>query len=148
MMSTFGPQGGLGAPGIYARPGARRRASSGYRRRVDNGEGSHPPACLRSSSTVAVLAPSGRFRGNPVPAGAAEPRPGDVASVRISYGAPHHLVADLPEASAGHPAVDPVFAVRRTRAGDAWERRHLAPGSVDPVARTAVPLGVPGLRSR
>ena len=44
------------------------------------------------------------------------PRPGDVATVEVTYGAPHHLVADA--ALAGGP-----FAVRRTRAGDAWERR-------------------------
>ena len=44
-----------------------------------------------------------------------EVRPGDVASVGITYAAPHHLVAD-----------DPVD-VRRTRSGDAWEARTKAP---------------------
>jgi len=39
-------------------------------------------------------------------------RPGDVATVAITYGAPHHLVAD-----------GPVLGVRRTRAGDAWQAR-------------------------
>src|SRR3954467_11401267 len=39
-------------------------------------------------------------------------RPGDVVEVVVSYGAPHHLVAD-----------GPVRSVRRTRAGDAWEAR-------------------------
>jgi tRNA-2-methylthio-N6-dimethylallyladenosine synthase len=43
-------------------------------------------------------------------------RPGDVVEVEVTYGAPHHLVSDAP-----------VRSVRRTRAGDAWEARTLAP---------------------
>ncbi|MGP3971219.1 tRNA (N6-isopentenyl adenosine(37)-C2)-methylthiotransferase MiaB [Streptomyces sp. 6N223] len=43
-------------------------------------------------------------------------RPGDVATVEITYAAPHHLLAE-----------GPVRAVRPTRAGDAWERRTAAP---------------------
>lgn len=39
-------------------------------------------------------------------------RPGDVVTVEITYAAPHHLLAE-----------GPVTAVRRTRAGDAWEKR-------------------------
>jgi tRNA-2-methylthio-N6-dimethylallyladenosine synthase len=39
-------------------------------------------------------------------------RPGDMVEVAVTYAAPHHLVAD-----------GPVVSVRRTRAGDAWERR-------------------------
>jgi tRNA-2-methylthio-N6-dimethylallyladenosine synthase len=41
------------------------------------------------------------------------PRPGDLVTVAVTHGAPHHLVAD--SAPAGGP-----YAVRRTRAGDAW----------------------------
>jgi tRNA-2-methylthio-N6-dimethylallyladenosine synthase len=41
------------------------------------------------------------------------PRPGDMASVQVTYGAPHHLVAD-----------GPFCVTRRTAAGDAWERRQ------------------------
>ena len=37
-------------------------------------------------------------------------RPGDVVTVEVTYGAPHHLVAD-----------GPVLTHRRTRAGDAYE---------------------------
>lgn len=63
---------------------------------------------------------TGRARDNrlvhftPVDAdGAAlEVRPGDMVEVVVTRAAPHHLVAD-----------GPVVAVRRTRAGDAWERR-------------------------
>jgi tRNA-2-methylthio-N6-dimethylallyladenosine synthase len=60
------------------------------------------------------------------------PRPGDVATVQVTYGAPHHVVAD--GALAGGP-----FAVRRTRAGDAWERRTAK-------APVGVSLGMPALR--
>jgi tRNA-2-methylthio-N6-dimethylallyladenosine synthase len=44
--------------------------------------------------------------------GALEIRPGDMVEVTVTRAAPHHLVAD-----------GPVVSVRRTRAGDAWERR-------------------------
>jgi tRNA-2-methylthio-N6-dimethylallyladenosine synthase len=54
-----------------------------------------------------------------------EVRPGDVATVEVTYAAPHHLVADGP--------VD----VRRTRSGDAWEARTRAPKP------TGVALGMP-----
>jgi tRNA-2-methylthio-N6-dimethylallyladenosine synthase len=53
-------------------------------------------------------------------------RPGDMVEVVVSYGAPHHLVAD-----------GPVRSVRRTAAGDAWERR-----TAEPVA-SGVSLGLP-----
>jgi tRNA-2-methylthio-N6-dimethylallyladenosine synthase len=56
-----------------------------------------------------------------------EVRPGDIATVGITYAAPHHLVAD-----------DPV-EVRRTRSGDAWEARTKAP---EPVG---VGLGMPAI---
>jgi tRNA-2-methylthio-N6-dimethylallyladenosine synthase len=53
--------------------------------------------------------------------GEVEVRPGDVVVVEITYGAPHHLVCDLPPR-----------AHRRTVAGDAWAagRRPLTPGVV------------------
>ena len=72
------------------------------------------------------------------------PRPGDIATVQVTYGAPHHLVAD--GALAGGS-----FEVRRTRAGDAWEARRR--GTVDAVnARNTadtgpvVALGMPARR--
>jgi tRNA-2-methylthio-N6-dimethylallyladenosine synthase len=40
-------------------------------------------------------------------------RPGDMVTTVVTYGAPHHLVAD-----------EPVLSHRRTRAGDAWEAGH------------------------
>lgn len=42
-------------------------------------------------------------------------RPGDVVTVEITYAAPHHLLAE------GAP-----LSVRRTRSGDAWEKRNAA----------------------
>ncbi|HEX6446365.1 MAG TPA: tRNA (N6-isopentenyl adenosine(37)-C2)-methylthiotransferase MiaB [Streptosporangiales bacterium] len=59
--------------------------------------------------------------------GDAAVRPGDLVTVRVTRAAPHHLVAD------GEPS-----AVRRTRAGDAWERRNAAP---EPAS--GVSLGMP-----
>jgi tRNA-2-methylthio-N6-dimethylallyladenosine synthase len=82
---------------------------------------------------------SGRARDNrlvhftPVDASGApvDVRPGDVVEVEVTYGAPHHLVAD-----------GPVRSVRRTRSGDAWEARTLAPAGA---AGSAVSLGLPGV---
>lgn len=41
------------------------------------------------------------------------PRPRDLVSVGVTYGAPHHLIADSGVHGGG-------YAVRRTRGGDAW----------------------------
>ncbi|WP_255307964.1 tRNA (N6-isopentenyl adenosine(37)-C2)-methylthiotransferase MiaB [Streptomyces marincola] len=57
-------------------------------------------------------------------------RPGDVATVEITYAAPHHLLAE-----------GEVLAVRRSRAGDAWERRTAAPAD----RPQGVLLGLPGV---
>ena len=77
---------------------------------------------------------SGRARDNrlvhfAVPEGAERPRPGDMVTVDVTYGAPHHLVAD-----------SAIQSIRRTRAGDAWERRTSAPP-----AASAVGLGMPSV---
>ncbi len=45
------------------------------------------------------------------------PRPGDLVTVTLTHGAPHHLVADS-------AATGGTFSVRRTRAGDAWAARQ------------------------
>ena len=72
---------------------------------------------------------SGRAPDNRLVHFTAEPaaRPGDVVTVEVTYAAPHHLVAD-----------GPVRGVRRTRAGDAWERRVSEPPK-------GVSLGMPGM---
>jgi tRNA-2-methylthio-N6-dimethylallyladenosine synthase len=82
---------------------------------------------------------SGRARDNrlvhfAVPEGAEKPRPGDMVTVGVTYGAPHHLVADA--ALAGGP-----YAVRRTAGGDAWQALQDAPVPGKP----AVSLGMPGV---
>jgi tRNA-2-methylthio-N6-dimethylallyladenosine synthase len=66
------------------------------------------------------------------------PRPGDMVTVEVTYAAPHHLVAD-----------GPALSLRRTPAGDAWERRQsescapvFAPSAGGPPA-AAVALGLP-----
>jgi len=65
------------------------------------------------------------------------PRPGDVATVEVTYAAPYHLVAD-----------GPVRAVRRTRAGDAWEGRQQSVPSASSAAgggAGSVLLGLPSM---
>jgi tRNA-2-methylthio-N6-dimethylallyladenosine synthase len=90
---------------------------------VAEGEGRKDGATHRLSGR----APDNRLVHFSMPtAVAARPRPGDVATVTLTYAAPHHLVADGP------------VSVRRTRAGDAWEAR--ATGGP---AASAVVLGMP-----
>src|SRR3954468_13656785 len=77
---------------------------------VAEGEGRKDGATARISGRAA----DNRLVHFPLPAGlpdAPVPRPGDVVTVHVTYGAPHHLVAD--GARTGGP-----FTVRRTRAGE------------------------------
>jgi tRNA-2-methylthio-N6-dimethylallyladenosine synthase len=55
-----------------------------------------------------------------------------MVQVEITYAAPHHLLAE------GAP-----LSVRRTRAGDAWERRQAAPPAPAGVMLGLPTLGVP-----
>jgi tRNA-2-methylthio-N6-dimethylallyladenosine synthase len=78
-----------------------------------------------------------------VPAGSPTPRPGDVVTVEITHAAPFHLLADAP---GGAP-----LAIRRTRAGDAWDRDQaeacgIPSGHSHGGAAGAVSLGMPTLR--
>jgi len=59
-------------------------------------------------------------------------RPGDMVTVEVTYAAPHHLVAD-----------SPIRSVRRTRAGDAWERRTTSPATPSGVGLGMPTVGVP-----
>lgn len=79
-----------------------------------------------------------------VPEGAEVPRPGDFVTVVVTGAAAHHLVAD--------PRSPQDYALRRSRAGDAWDRRQAescgvpaAPGAAGP---GPVSLGMPGLPVR
>ena len=81
---------------------------------------------------------SGRARDNrlvhfAVPEGADAPRPGDMVTVAVTYGAPHHLVAD--SALTGG-----AYAVRRTAGGDAWAALQAVPHGT---GKPAVSLGMP-----
>jgi len=77
-----------------------------------------------------------------VPSGSVVPRPGDVVSVTVTRAAPFHLLADSLD---GGP-----LRVRRTRAGDAWDRSQAESCGVPaPAAASgprAVSLGLPVLR--
>ena len=91
---------------------------------VAEGEGRKDGQTLRMSGR----APDNRL----VHFAATEARAGDVVTVEITRAAPHHLVAEV------------VHAVRRTRAGDAWEQRQES-GGRQPVG---VPLGMPTVPAR
>lgn len=79
-----------------------------------------------------------------VPEGSAVPRPGDVVTVQITHAAPFHLLADAP---AGEP-----LRIRRTAAGDAWDRTQAESCGIPAPAGDAggprpVSLGLPTLRT-
>ncbi|MBN9214057.1 MAG: tRNA (N6-isopentenyl adenosine(37)-C2)-methylthiotransferase MiaB [Microbacterium sp. SCN 70-200] len=79
-----------------------------------------------------------------LPAGSETPRPGDVVTVTVTHAAPFHLLADSAD---GAP-----LRIRRTRAGDAWDRTQAescavpAPATLTADGRRAVGLGIPTLR--
>ncbi|MGW4927552.1 tRNA (N6-isopentenyl adenosine(37)-C2)-methylthiotransferase MiaB [Agromyces sp. NPDC004153] len=79
-----------------------------------------------------------------VPAGSELPRPGDVVSVTITQAAPFHLLADSLD--------DAPLRIRRTRAGDAWDRAEAescgVPAAPGASAAGKVSLGLPVLRAR
>ena len=78
-----------------------------------------------------------------LPAGSEIPRPGDVVTVTVTHAAPFHLLADAPD---GAP-----LRVRRTRAGDAYDRSlaescAIPEPTTAPGGKRAVSLGLPTLR--
>jgi tRNA-2-methylthio-N6-dimethylallyladenosine synthase len=109
---------------------------------VANGEGRKDVETRRLSGR----AEDSRLVHFEVPVGSAHPRPGDVVSVTVTQAAPFHLIADTD----GEP-----LEVRRTRAGDAWDRSEAescgipapagAAASADGAPRP-VSLGLPTLR--
>ena len=135
---------------------------------VAEGEGRRDSVTARISGRAA----DNRLVHVALPEGLAEddyaggaPRPGDMVTVRVTHGAPHNLIADSarcgreldPRAAAANEALKPgdrlwlddgpaLFQVRRTRAGDAWERRQ-AEACATPEPDTApMSLGLPTLR--
>ncbi len=108
---------------------------------VSTGEGKKDAATHRLTGR----AEDSRLVHFEVPAGSPVPRPGDVVTVEVTHAAPFHLLADAPSAAP--------LRIRRTRAGDAWDRTqaescaapsaHGHSSSPDP---GPVLLGLPTLR--
>ncbi|WP_308468405.1 tRNA (N6-isopentenyl adenosine(37)-C2)-methylthiotransferase MiaB [Rathayibacter soli] len=107
---------------------------------VANGEGKKDEATHRMSGR----AHDSRLVHFEVPAGSDVPRPGDVVTVIVSKAAPFYLIADAPD---GAP-----LRIRRTRAGDAWDRVQAdscavpAPSAHGHGGAGRVSLGLPTLR--
>jgi tRNA-2-methylthio-N6-dimethylallyladenosine synthase len=104
---------------------------------VSTGEGKKDAATHRLTGR----AEDNRLVHFEVPAAGALPRPGDVVTVTVTHAAPFHLLADDPSGAA--------LRIRRTRAGDAWDRAQAESCAIpagDPGAPRAVSLGLPTLR--
>jgi tRNA-2-methylthio-N6-dimethylallyladenosine synthase len=104
---------------------------------VSNGEGRKDADTHRLSGR----APDSRLVHFDVPAGSDLPRPGDMVTVTVTEAAPFHLIADSAD---GLP-----LDIRRTIAGDAWDRELADSCGVPTPAGTsgsAVSLGLPTLR--
>ncbi len=102
---------------------------------IAEGEGRKDGATDRLSGR----APDNRLVHLALPADLADgdrPRPGDMVTVQVTYGAPHHLVADS-AVNAGP------YRVRRTRAGDAWQARRADHPKAGGPSSVPVPLGMP-----
>ncbi|WIE73370.1 tRNA (N6-isopentenyl adenosine(37)-C2)-methylthiotransferase MiaB [Curtobacterium sp. MCJR17_020] len=104
---------------------------------VATGEGRKDDATRRLSGR----AEDSRLVHFAVPEGSAVPRPGDVVTVEITRAAPHFLIADD----------DAPLRIRRTRAGDAWDRAEAESCGVPTAAAPGdgprpVSLGLPTLR--
>jgi len=108
---------------------------------VATGEGKKDDATHRLSGR----AEDSRLVHFSVPDGSDIPRPGDVVSLEITRAAPFYLMSDT----------DRPLRVRRTRAGEAWDRAQAAscavptvsaPGSATTDGPQPVSLGLPSLR--
>ena len=93
------------------------------------------------TARISGRAEDGRLVHLSVPPGSETPRPGDVVTTTITHAATFHLIADH----------DEPLRVRRTRAGDAWDRAEAESCGVPAPAATAgapraVSLGLPTLR--
>lgn len=108
---------------------------------VANGEGRKDADTHRMSGRAA----DGRLVHFDLPLGSEVPRPGDIVTTVISGAAPFHLLADAPAGA--------LLSVRRTVAGDAWDRAQAASCGVPAAGSPAqgptngvVSLGLPTLR--
>jgi tRNA-2-methylthio-N6-dimethylallyladenosine synthase len=81
-----------------------------------------------------------------LPEGSGTPRPGDIVTAVVTHAAPFYLLADAPD---GAP-----LRIRRTRAGDAWDRTQSescavpAPATESGGAPRGVSLGLPAMPPR
>jgi tRNA-2-methylthio-N6-dimethylallyladenosine synthase len=79
-----------------------------------------------------------------VPEGAEAPRPGDLVTVTITEAATFHLVAD--------PSTPEDYSLRRSRAGDAWDRSQAdscgVPAPSGKSGKAGVSLGMPSIPVR
>jgi tRNA-2-methylthio-N6-dimethylallyladenosine synthase len=110
---------------------------------VANGEGRKDSDTHRLSGRAA----DSRLVHFDVPAGSDVPRPGDMVTVTVTQAAPFHLIADSAD---GAP-----LRIRRTLAGDAWDRAQsdscavpTPAGATVSVGTGPVSLGLPTLRLR
>ena len=95
-------------------------------------EGRKDDATARMSGRT----PENRLVHFEVPVGAESPRPGDMVTVVITDAAPYHLLADNQKN----------YSLRRTIAGDAWDRAEAAAcatPAVDSSGKSTVSLGLP-----
>ncbi|WP_110590341.1 tRNA (N6-isopentenyl adenosine(37)-C2)-methylthiotransferase MiaB [Microbacterium suaedae] len=106
---------------------------------VSTGEGKKDAATHRLTGR----AEDNRLVHFEVPDGSDLPRPGDVVTVTVTHAAPSHLLADSAD---GAP-----LRIRRTRAGDAYDRAQAdscaVPSADGQAAGGAVTLGLPTIRA-
>jgi tRNA-2-methylthio-N6-dimethylallyladenosine synthase len=109
---------------------------------ISSGEGKKDAATHRLTGR----AEDNRLVHVELPAGSETPRPGDIVTAVVTHAAPFYLLADSPE---GAP-----LRIRRTRAGDAWDRTQSescavpAPAAGAAGAPRAVSLGLPVMPPR
>ncbi|MBU4464704.1 MAG: tRNA (N6-isopentenyl adenosine(37)-C2)-methylthiotransferase MiaB [Actinobacteria bacterium] len=104
---------------------------------VSKGEGKKDAATHRLTGR----AEDNRLVHFELPDGSDVPRPGDVVTVTVTHAAPFYLLADSVD---GAP-----LRIRRTRAGDAWDRTQAescAVPATSSASTSAVSLGLPTLR--
>jgi tRNA-2-methylthio-N6-dimethylallyladenosine synthase len=102
--------------------------------------GSHEGRKDQATDRLSGRAEDGRLVHFSVPHGGQTPRPGDVVTARVTEAKPYFLLAD------GHP--EGGLSVRRTRAGDAWDRWQAESCAVPVPAATpsVINMGMPTLR--
>ncbi len=84
---------------------------------VASGEGRRDAETRR----VSGRAEDGRLVHVGLVPGSPQPRPGDVVSATVTRATPHYLIADSDDAQ----RATTLPTIRRTRAGDAWDRRQI-----------------------